>query len=60
MTELAGRRVLVVGLGTSGFATARVLAARGAVVRATDSTSSPQVVERAGLLPRPEAKVAVS
>jgi len=36
MLELSGRRVLVVGLGKSGIAAARLCAERGAIVTATD------------------------
>ncbi|MDP4727361.1 MAG: hypothetical protein NWS07_08705 [Desulfobacterales bacterium] len=45
--QLAGKKILVVGLGTTGVATASFLMKRGAVVTATDSTPE------AGL--RPEA-----
>ncbi|MEN8782636.1 MAG: UDP-N-acetylmuramoyl-L-alanine--D-glutamate ligase [Desulfobacterales bacterium] len=45
--QLVGKKILVVGLGATGVATARFLAKRGAVVTATDSTTE------AGL--RPEA-----
>ena len=37
MIELSGRRVVVVGLGASGVAAARLCAARGATVVATDT-----------------------
>ena len=47
MSEFAGARALVVGLGVSGASAAKALAALGASVRATDSGSSPGVLERA-------------
>jgi UDP-N-acetylmuramoylalanine--D-glutamate ligase len=43
----AGRRVLVVGLGASGFAAARVLASLDAKVRVTESASTAVIEERA-------------
>jgi UDP-N-acetylmuramoylalanine--D-glutamate ligase len=45
--EFAGRSVLVVGLGASGFAAARTLARGGAEVRVTEQSSGPAVEERA-------------
>jgi UDP-N-acetylmuramoylalanine--D-glutamate ligase len=42
-----GRHVLVVGLGASGAAAARVLAGAGAVVRVTEASTSPAIEERA-------------
>jgi UDP-N-acetylmuramoylalanine--D-glutamate ligase len=45
-----GRRVLVVGLGASGGAAARVLAATGAAVRVTETAASPAIEERARAL----------
>jgi UDP-N-acetylmuramoylalanine--D-glutamate ligase len=48
--SFAGQRVLVVGLGISGFAAARALAALDAKVRVTDSGTGPEVEERAGAL----------
>lgn len=47
MTEFAGSRALVVGLGVSGASAARALAALGAAVRVSDSGESPAVLERA-------------
>lgn len=47
MSELAGKKVLVVGLGISGVSAARSLHGLGAAVRATDSSESPGVEERA-------------
>lgn len=38
--DLAGHRILVVGLGKSGYEAALFLLSRGAIVRCTDSTSS--------------------
>ena len=43
----AGRRVLVVGLGASGFAAARVLASLEAKVRVTEGASTAVIEERA-------------
>ncbi|MGH2827901.1 MAG: UDP-N-acetylmuramoyl-L-alanine--D-glutamate ligase [Actinomycetota bacterium] len=43
----AGRRVLVVGLGASGFAAARVLASLEAKVRVTEGASNAVIEERA-------------
>jgi UDP-N-acetylmuramoylalanine--D-glutamate ligase len=43
----AGRRVLVVGLGASGFAAARVLAGLEAKVRVTEGASNAVIEERA-------------
>lgn len=48
--QLEGRRVLVVGLGVSGAATARVLTTLGARVKVTEGGSSPAVLERAAAL----------
>ena len=59
MSELAGRRVLVVGLGVSGFAAARALADLGAVVRVTESSSGEAVLERAAALRRSGIEVEV-
>ena len=47
MSELAGQRVLVVGLGDSGVAAAKALVELGAKVRVTESGSSAAVIERA-------------
>ena len=44
------RSILVVGLGTSGYSTSAALARQGANVRATDSSDSPEVLERAARL----------
>jgi len=48
--NLEGKRVLVVGLGESGRAAARFLAARGAVVTATDNQPPEKVGAAAGEL----------
>ncbi|WP_052466363.1 UDP-N-acetylmuramoyl-L-alanine--D-glutamate ligase [Mobilicoccus massiliensis] len=48
--EWAGLRVLVTGLGVSGFAAADALLERGAVVRAVDSGESEQLTERCRIL----------
>ncbi len=45
--SFAGKRVLVVGLGVSGHAAARVLASLDAKVRVTEASDSPEVRERA-------------
>ena len=42
-----GQKVLVVGLGASGWAASRALVELGAKVRVTESTESPQMIERA-------------
>ena len=47
MSAFDGKRVLVVGLGVSGFATARVLAERGARVRVTEQSSGGDIEQRA-------------
>ena len=48
--EWAGKQVLVVGLGASGFATARVLARLDAKVQVTEDATSAGIEERAGQL----------
>ncbi len=48
--DWSGLRVLVTGLGISGFAAADALAERGAVVRVIDAAQTPVVLDRAGLL----------
>jgi UDP-N-acetylmuramoylalanine--D-glutamate ligase len=45
--DLAGTRVLVVGLGVGGFSVARALLRSGAVVRVTDSSASAEIEGRA-------------
>ena len=47
MSEFAGTRILVVGLGISGFSAARALRQLGAEVRATDASETQAVLERA-------------
>ena len=42
-----GQKVLVVGLGASGWAASRALVELGAKVRVTESSESPQMIERA-------------
>jgi UDP-N-acetylmuramoylalanine--D-glutamate ligase len=49
-SALAGKRVLVVGLGVSGFAAARALADIDAKVRVTEGGTSPAIDERARAL----------
>jgi UDP-N-acetylmuramoylalanine--D-glutamate ligase len=50
--ELAGKRILVLGLGDTGLSCARWLAARGAQVAVADSRAAPPQAERlAALLP---------
>ena len=48
--EWAGRRVLVVGLGVSGFAAARALVELDAKVRVTEGSSDKAIESRASLL----------
>nr|WP_051992222.1 UDP-N-acetylmuramoyl-L-alanine--D-glutamate ligase [Mobilicoccus pelagius] len=48
--DWAGLRVLVTGLGVSGFAAADALLERGALVRAVDSGSSEALTERCRIL----------
>jgi UDP-N-acetylmuramoylalanine--D-glutamate ligase len=48
MVELAGKRVLVVGLGKSGLAAVRLLASRGARVVANDLRSEAELGDAAG------------
>ena len=50
MTGYEKRRVLVVGLGVSGFAAARALAAMGARVHVTESGTGQDIDERARML----------
>jgi UDP-N-acetylmuramoylalanine--D-glutamate ligase len=50
--ELSGTRVVVVGLGVSGFAAARALSGLGASVSVTDSSDDPSIRERATALER--------
>jgi len=50
VSEFAGKRILVVGLGISGASAARSLHELGAKVRATDSSKSPTVLERGAQL----------
>jgi UDP-N-acetylmuramoylalanine--D-glutamate ligase len=57
MTSFAGRRVLVVGLGSSGFAAARALIGLDAKVRVTEGSSGPTIEERADWLRREGAEV---
>lgn len=50
MTTWRGRRALVVGLGVSGFASARALADLGARVRVTEASSNEEIESRAAEL----------
>jgi len=50
VSEFSNRRVIVVGLGISGFAAARALLALGAHVRVTESSSGSGIDERAAAL----------
>ncbi|MGH2809077.1 MAG: UDP-N-acetylmuramoyl-L-alanine--D-glutamate ligase [Actinomycetota bacterium] len=50
MSEFVGRRILVVGLGVSGFSAARALLKLDAKVRVTESNSGPAVQQRADAL----------
>ncbi len=57
--EWAGRRVLVVGLGASGYAAACALVDLGAKVEVTESAAGPPLAERAERLRRAGAKVTI-
>jgi UDP-N-acetylmuramoylalanine--D-glutamate ligase len=57
VTTFAGRRVLVVGLGITGLATARALLGLEAKVRVLESNDTPDVRERAAGLIRAGAEV---
>ena len=59
MSEFAGRRVLVVGLGMSGFSAARALIELDAKVRVTESGSSPAMQQRAEALVAMGAEVEI-
>lgn len=48
--ELSGKRVLVVGLGVSGFSAAKALVELDAKVRVTEASETPLVRQRADLL----------
>jgi len=48
--DWSGLRILVAGLGVSGFAAADALSERGAVVTAVSADSTPVIVERARIL----------
>ncbi|MEO8323506.1 MAG: UDP-N-acetylmuramoyl-L-alanine--D-glutamate ligase, partial [Actinomycetota bacterium] len=50
MTSFSGRRVLVVGLGVSGYAAAEALLDQGATVRVTEAGTSAAMEERATVL----------
>jgi UDP-N-acetylmuramoylalanine--D-glutamate ligase len=50
MVNLSGKKVLVVGLGRSGEATALFLQKKGALVRLTESTDSPELREKKKVL----------
>ena len=57
MNDLAGKRVLVVGLGSSGFSAARALLALDAKVRVTESSDDGDVRSRADALRSEGAEV---
>ena len=59
MSSFAGKRVIVVGLGVSGFAAARALLDLEAKVRVTEAGSSDVVVERAEALRAEGAEVEI-
>ncbi|MGH2751994.1 MAG: UDP-N-acetylmuramoyl-L-alanine--D-glutamate ligase [Actinomycetota bacterium] len=59
-SEWAGRRVLVVGLGASGFAAARVLARLDAKVKVTEGSTSAAIEERARRLRRERIEVSTA
>ncbi|MBA2312101.1 MAG: UDP-N-acetylmuramoyl-L-alanine--D-glutamate ligase [Actinobacteria bacterium] len=50
MIELAGTRVIVIGLGVSGYSAARILAPVAANVRVSEERAGPDVTERAAAL----------
>jgi UDP-N-acetylmuramoylalanine--D-glutamate ligase len=52
VTSFAGRRVLVVGLGASGFSAAKTLVELDAKVRVTELNETPATLERAEVLRR--------
>ncbi|MGH2730668.1 MAG: Mur ligase family protein, partial [Actinomycetota bacterium] len=58
-SSLSGRRVLVVGLGVSGFAAARALLGLHAKVIVTDSAADPAIEDRAAELSKAGADVAI-
>ncbi len=55
--DLHGKRVLVLGLGKSGFAAARLLARAGARVRVSEQGDSPALAERRDALAREGVEV---
>jgi UDP-N-acetylmuramoylalanine--D-glutamate ligase len=57
VNAMAGKRVVVVGLGVSGYAAARALLDLDAKVRVTESTSSPEIGARARELQAEGAEV---
>jgi UDP-N-acetylmuramoylalanine--D-glutamate ligase len=57
--SLAGERVLVVGLGSSGFAAARALLSLDAKVRVTEAADTPSIRERAAALGELGAEVEI-
>ena len=50
ITDFSDKQILVVGLGVSGYAAADLLVRKGAEVRVTEASSTPEVKERAGKL----------
>ena len=59
MNPYAGKRVLVVGLGTSGFSTARALLDLQAIVRVTEAGWTPAIQDRAEALRSAGAEVEI-
>jgi UDP-N-acetylmuramoylalanine--D-glutamate ligase len=57
VSEFAHKRVIVVGLGISGFSAARALLSLGARVRVTESSTAPEIDERAVALSDEGAEV---
>jgi UDP-N-acetylmuramoylalanine--D-glutamate ligase len=57
MSSFAGRRVLVVGLGASGFSAAKALVELEAKVRVTELNETPATLERAEILRREGVEV---
>jgi UDP-N-acetylmuramoylalanine--D-glutamate ligase len=57
--ELRNRRVMVVGLGVSGFAAARALRSAGARVKVTDSSDDASIRDRAAMLRSDDVEVEI-
>jgi len=59
MSEFAGKKIVVAGLGVTGASTARVLLEEGANVFVTEAKSTPDIDKRAALLRAAGAEVEV-